>query len=303
MSDTIDVQIQQAIGLANSGNKVEARKLLAQAVQKEPSNARAWYLLSQVVENEEQGIYCLEQVLKVQPGNPQATERLEKLRPKTEQVFEELPGLDKPEISPSLPQDATISIKRTPKQKEQRYLILGLAIAFIWFVGAITFWVNNGKARNKPAVIPAMPSAESIQNWVIYEVKYVNIDENFSIRYHGSADMTWENNTGGTEQGTYRIGDGQSHTYKSYSGKTVTEQKHEPFRAAYQMRPGDFAYISAQSDESYNRLICSIYVADKSGETCLVHSGTTCGKIALWKTAQCSGQFCICSASGIFGIP
>jgi Flp pilus assembly protein TadD len=51
--------IEQAITEAKSGNKAEAKKILAKVVRLEPGNARAWDLLSRVLEDKEQIIYCL----------------------------------------------------------------------------------------------------------------------------------------------------------------------------------------------------------------------------------------------------
>ena len=68
--------IQHAISWAKTGNKEAARKALSEVVRQEPNNARAWYLLSQVVENDERAIYCLNRVLQIQPDNQQAKERL-----------------------------------------------------------------------------------------------------------------------------------------------------------------------------------------------------------------------------------
>ena len=61
------------------GNKGAATKILSQVVGQNPNNTRAWYLLSQVVEKQEQSVYCLERVLKLQPDNQQAKERLNQL--------------------------------------------------------------------------------------------------------------------------------------------------------------------------------------------------------------------------------
>ncbi|MFC1879467.1 hypothetical protein ACFLZW_06095 [Chloroflexota bacterium] len=73
--------IQQAIEAAKTGDKPEAVRLLSNAVKHEPKNARVWYLLSQVVDDEEKARYCLEKVLEIEPGNEKATRRLEELRP------------------------------------------------------------------------------------------------------------------------------------------------------------------------------------------------------------------------------
>ena len=72
--------IEKAITEAKSGNRTGAKKLLAQVVRKEPSNAQAWYLLSRLVEEKEQIIYCLKKVLEIMPDNSQAKARLKKLQ-------------------------------------------------------------------------------------------------------------------------------------------------------------------------------------------------------------------------------
>jgi len=72
--------IEKAIAEAKSGNKAGATKILAQVVRKEPGNVQAWYMLSRVVEEKEQIIYCLNQVLKIMPDSSQAKARLKKLQ-------------------------------------------------------------------------------------------------------------------------------------------------------------------------------------------------------------------------------
>lgn len=81
MEEFTEQRIQQAIRAAKGGDKETARQILSQVVNNEPNNGRAWYLLSQVVPDNEKAIFCLEQVLKIDPGNRQALDRLEKIRP------------------------------------------------------------------------------------------------------------------------------------------------------------------------------------------------------------------------------
>ncbi len=78
--ETSSELIDKAITEAKTGNKAGAKKILAQVVKNEPGNARAWDLLSRVVEDKDQIIYCLNQVLKISPDNPQAKARLQKLQ-------------------------------------------------------------------------------------------------------------------------------------------------------------------------------------------------------------------------------
>lgn len=72
--------INKAIAEAKAGNIAGARTNLAQVVRKEPENVQAWYLLSRVVEDKEQIIYCLKRVLQIMPDSPQAKARLKKLQ-------------------------------------------------------------------------------------------------------------------------------------------------------------------------------------------------------------------------------
>jgi len=75
--------IQHAISWAKAGNKEAARKALSEVVRQEPNNARAWYLLSQVIEDKEKVIYCLQKVLVLLPDNQHAKERLTQLLTQT----------------------------------------------------------------------------------------------------------------------------------------------------------------------------------------------------------------------------
>ena len=72
--------IQQAVGAANAGDQAAARQLLMQVLRADPHSARAWYLLSQVVEQKERQIYCLEKTLELQPDLAAAQNRLRALR-------------------------------------------------------------------------------------------------------------------------------------------------------------------------------------------------------------------------------
>lgn len=68
--------IDQAVLSAKQGDRAAARAQLSQVVRREPDNIRAWYLLSQVVEDPAQAKYCLEMVVKLDPSNEQAIHRL-----------------------------------------------------------------------------------------------------------------------------------------------------------------------------------------------------------------------------------
>lgn len=70
---------EKGIEALKAGNRVEARRLLSQAVQDQPDDTQAWLWLSGAVTEDEQRIACLQQVLRISPANQVASRGLEKL--------------------------------------------------------------------------------------------------------------------------------------------------------------------------------------------------------------------------------
>ena len=119
MNNSSDL-IDKAIAEAKSGNRLDAKVILAQVVRKEPGNAQACDLLSRLVEEKEQIIYCLNKVLEITPDNSQAKARLKRLQ------------------SPPAPEPPPQA--RTPKKSgfEKRFvfaLIVISGICFMLFAG------------------------------------------------------------------------------------------------------------------------------------------------------------------------
>ena len=71
--------LEQAVSALKSGQRTRARQLLVEIVKDQPKNAQAWYVLSFVVDNQNQQIYCLQRVLKFAPEHQAARTKLEKL--------------------------------------------------------------------------------------------------------------------------------------------------------------------------------------------------------------------------------
>lgn len=84
MSST-EALLDQAIAAAGAGNHRNALALLAQVVELDPRNERAWLWLAELVETDAQRIDCLERVLCINPDNSDARQRLDilKLKPPT----------------------------------------------------------------------------------------------------------------------------------------------------------------------------------------------------------------------------
>jgi hypothetical protein len=78
-SSEINYQLQQAITLAQAGQREEARRLLQQIVNYDPTTVAAWLWLATVAATEAERIYALQQVLNLDPSNEKARVALAKL--------------------------------------------------------------------------------------------------------------------------------------------------------------------------------------------------------------------------------
>ncbi len=91
-------KLQQAIQLIKSGDKQAGRKLLADLLAGDPRNETAWLWLAGVVDADEQRLYCVKQVLKLNPDNQAAQRALESL-----QQDQAPPPDDKADLRPAAP--------------------------------------------------------------------------------------------------------------------------------------------------------------------------------------------------------
>lgn len=78
-SSEINYQLQQAIALAQSGQREEARRLLQQIVSYDPTVVAAWLWLATVAATPSERIYALQQVLNLDPTNEKARAALARL--------------------------------------------------------------------------------------------------------------------------------------------------------------------------------------------------------------------------------
>ena len=78
-SREVDQHIDDVIVDAREGRIESARKTLERIVAEEPDSARAWFLLSQMIGERTEAIYCLEQVLRIDPGSQQAQEMIDEI--------------------------------------------------------------------------------------------------------------------------------------------------------------------------------------------------------------------------------
>lgn len=75
-----NLDLQRVIQAARSGQKLEARKLMAAIVKTNPKHAQAWFILSFLVDDQTQQIDCLQRTLKYAPDHIKAQERLQQIK-------------------------------------------------------------------------------------------------------------------------------------------------------------------------------------------------------------------------------
>jgi tetratricopeptide (TPR) repeat protein len=160
---------QRGVSALKTGDRIEAYRLLSQAVKEQPDDAYAWLWLSGAVNDDEERIACLRQVLRISPGNQAATRGLERLLAKNPQTAQQasevgqdlLPsqmikeGEEIPPIAPepvenppqvlSQPQQE-IHAEREPLQKKEQAPLNNLTIS-----GRRIF-------RTRPSMVPALAS-------------------------------------------------------------------------------------------------------------------------------------------------
>jgi hypothetical protein len=223
MSDEIEQLLQQAISAARSGNKNKAKELLTNALHLDNHNARTWYLLSQIVDNKNQIIHCLEQVLKFDPGNKQAKARLEQIRQISLIGFEDLSiNSSKSKINPVI---------NDSKSKNKTNWTLIIIILGVVAIGCFCFYVlwtiSTGKV--------SMPTS-GISKFTKHDITY---------RIEGTANaalITYSNDQGGTEQ---------------------LNNINLPWEQSYKMDYGGYASLVAQSSDYGNTITCIIKLDGK----------------------------------------
>lgn len=99
-----NILMEQAKQAKRMNDAARARSLLSQAIKADPRNEEAWLLFADVAEKKEHAIYSLEQVLKLNPVNMEAVDRLDALKaPSTLPVT----------TAPSTPRSTPTAIRQT----------------------------------------------------------------------------------------------------------------------------------------------------------------------------------------------
>src|SRR5258708_12191616 len=71
--------LQQGIAAARAGQQAQARQLLQEAVKRDPKSKAAWLWLSSVAKDNQERIFCLKQLLALDPNDENAIKGLKQL--------------------------------------------------------------------------------------------------------------------------------------------------------------------------------------------------------------------------------
>ena len=143
-------ELKQAASLVRAGRGVDARPILARYLQANPASEDGWLLLSMVLSDRQQRIDCLQRVLRLNPKNGVALERLAQLQARTAAAKPEAPAT--PEAQPSaVPAFTSEPSPAAPPASADDDDALPA-----WATGALPPWPTAAA----PAAIPAQPAKD-----------------------------------------------------------------------------------------------------------------------------------------------
>src|SRR5574341_678201 len=113
----MDDLTEQGVHAFRAGERDKARKLLLAAIKQNPDSERAWGWLSNVVDNDKERIYCLKQVLRINPNNEKANQLFKNLIDKQAQLENRQPQASK-QISQHAPTPVQTIQKQSVKNRK-----------------------------------------------------------------------------------------------------------------------------------------------------------------------------------------
>jgi tetratricopeptide (TPR) repeat protein len=160
---------QQAVAAIQAGDLTKAREILSQLLQIDHANIDYWLWMSAAVETTKERIYCLREVLLLDPENQQAAQGLHMLGEKAPELNTNcpvdpliIPWKTKLEIA-----DAHPPVQRGLKSRIAIYSLLGVVIIGIFIFGislALKPVQTNNAAPIKHWTITPLPTATETPN-------------------------------------------------------------------------------------------------------------------------------------------
>ncbi|MGD2162963.1 MAG: hypothetical protein PVG04_07700, partial [Anaerolineales bacterium] len=172
--------LSSGIRAAREGNHKSARDLIARAVKADPELLQGWWALAHLLEEEKQQIYCLNQVLRIDPQHQKAAAELNALLRKEESEprrSESASVVQRPKTSPA--REVPVSPASEPEIKEEirapeeqprsskgvwiaviatiSLILVGVALTFLVIAGVIRNPFSRTQTDLSAVVPPTMP--------------------------------------------------------------------------------------------------------------------------------------------------
>jgi hypothetical protein len=140
----MDDLLQQGIVAYRAGKHDEARKFFAAAVKQNQNDERIWGWMYNVCENDKDRIYCLKQMLRINPKNEKASKLLAELaaadfpleRPSVSPANLEAQPI-KEQKTPVARTNQSIVPQKTPVPKKQNNLLIGAIVGIFIIISCI----------------------------------------------------------------------------------------------------------------------------------------------------------------------
>ena len=177
--------LTQAIALAKSGDKAEARRLLESIVQTEPDHEIAWIWMTDVVESDYEKRICLEKVLSINSTNLLAKEGLRRLKVSppfplqtTRAVYQNQLAAPSQQIayppSPSVCSTQTKVVKQPREGQSGWQQVAGcfVLLLFFGFLGSvITSFSTSTRGATQSSVLPTLAPTPTISPVTFLDIK------------------------------------------------------------------------------------------------------------------------------------
>jgi hypothetical protein len=179
----MDDLTKQGIDAFRAGKRDEARKLLLTAVKKNPDSESAWGWLYNVAENDKDRVYCLKQVLRINPNNEKVNQLYQDLLNKQSQLKSSQPQAPK-QVNQSVPtasqplQKQPIQSNKSTNKKSNRLSLIVLGI-----LASITICVCGFFAIGILFNSPSGTTAKTLSAAETFEVSAIDVvkDEGYTV--------------------------------------------------------------------------------------------------------------------------
>jgi tetratricopeptide (TPR) repeat protein len=139
-----DVMLQEAIRALRGGQRSRSRDLLTRLLRADSANPEYWLWMSAAVETPEERVYCLQKVMRLEPGHPAARQGLV--------LAGALPAAETSPAGPPLRRKWTVAEIQEPRQRRPLSLtarvIISVLVLLLVF-GAVTGILLGGNGRRR----------------------------------------------------------------------------------------------------------------------------------------------------------